>query len=72
MDGILNHFVLTENSGKLYGRGSSDDKGPVLCWLHAVEAYQTEQRIAYREYLDRTRADLSDHFLTPENARFRI
>jgi nonspecific dipeptidase len=34
-------FVLTENSGKLYGRGSSDDKGPVLCWLHAVEAYQT-------------------------------
>ncbi|XP_044270181.1 cytosolic non-specific dipeptidase [Tribolium madens] len=33
-------FVLTERSGKLYGRGSSDDKGPVLCWLHAIECYQ--------------------------------
>ncbi|GLV45540.1 Cytosolic non-specific dipeptidase 2 [Carabus blaptoides fortunei] len=33
-------FVLTEKDGKLYGRGSSDDKGPVLCWLHAIEAYQ--------------------------------
>lgn len=34
-------FVLTERNGKLYGRGSSDDKGPVICWLHAIEAYQT-------------------------------
>ncbi|KAF5308310.1 hypothetical protein FQR65_LT06304 [Abscondita terminalis] len=33
-------FVLTEKNDKLYGRGSSDDKGPVLCWLHAIEAYQ--------------------------------
>lgn len=33
-------FVLTERDGKLYGRGSSDDKGPVLGWLHAIEAYQ--------------------------------
>lgn len=33
-------FVLTEKDGKLYGRGSSDDKGPVLCWIHAVEAFQ--------------------------------
>lgn len=24
-------FVLTEKNGKLYGRGSTDDKGPVLC-----------------------------------------
>lgn len=31
-------FVLTESNGKLYGRGSTDDKGPVLCWLHALEA----------------------------------
>nr|CAI5834770.1 unnamed protein product [Callosobruchus analis] len=34
-------FVLTEKNGKLYGRGSSDDKGPVICWLHAIEAYQS-------------------------------
>jgi nonspecific dipeptidase len=31
---------LTERNGKLYGRGASDDKGPVLCVLHAVEAFQ--------------------------------
>lgn len=22
----------------MYGRGSTDDKGPVLCWLHTLEA----------------------------------
>lgn len=33
-------FVLTEVDGKLYGRGSTDDKGPVLCWIHAIEAFQ--------------------------------
>ena len=33
-------FVLTERDGKLYGRGSTDDKGPVLDWLNAIEAYQ--------------------------------
>lgn len=34
-------FVLTEKDGKLFGRGSSDDKGPVICWIHAIEGYQT-------------------------------
>lgn len=33
-------FTLTENDGKLYGRGSTDDKGPVLDWINAIEAYQ--------------------------------
>lgn len=33
-------FILTEKDGKLYGRGSTDDKGPVLCWIHALQAYQ--------------------------------
>lgn len=33
-------FVLTEKDGKLYGRGSTDDKGPVLCVMHAIEAFQ--------------------------------
>lgn len=33
-------FVLTEKNDKLYGRGSTDDKGPVLGWLHAIEAFQ--------------------------------
>lgn len=33
-------FVLTEIGGKMFGRGSTDDKGPVLCWLNCIEAYQ--------------------------------
>ncbi|XP_071550810.1 cytosolic non-specific dipeptidase isoform X1 [Panulirus ornatus] len=33
-------FVLIEKDGKLYGRGSTDDKGPVIGWIHAVEAFQ--------------------------------
>jgi nonspecific dipeptidase len=31
-------FVLTNVGGRLFGRGSSDDKGPVLGWLWAIEA----------------------------------
>ncbi|RXM96052.1 Cytosolic non-specific dipeptidase, partial [Acipenser ruthenus] len=34
-------YTLTEINGNLYGRGASDNKGPVLAWLHAVEAYQS-------------------------------
>ena len=30
-------FVLTEKDGKLYGRGATDDKGPVLGWIHALQ-----------------------------------
>lgn len=33
-------FVLTEKNGKLYGRGSTDDKGPILACLNAIEAYK--------------------------------
>nr|XP_014340893.1 PREDICTED: cytosolic non-specific dipeptidase isoform X2 [Latimeria chalumnae] len=33
-------FTLVEKDGKLYGRGSTDDKGPVLAWLNCIEAYQ--------------------------------
>lgn len=35
-------FKLTvdpEGSGKLFGRGSSDDKGPILGWLNVIEAH---------------------------------
>ncbi|XP_044514037.1 cytosolic non-specific dipeptidase [Gracilinanus agilis] len=33
-------FTLVEKDGKLYGRGATDDKGPVLGWLNALEAFQ--------------------------------
>lgn len=33
-------FTLVERNGKLFGRGSTDDKGPVLCWIHALQAYK--------------------------------
>ena len=33
-------FVLIEKDEKLYGRGSTDDKGPVLGWLHTIQAYK--------------------------------
>ncbi|XP_076645456.1 cytosolic non-specific dipeptidase 2 [Halictus rubicundus] len=33
-------FVLIEKDEKLYGRGSTDDKGPVLCWIHALQAFK--------------------------------
>lgn len=33
-------FILTERDGKLYGRGSSDDKGPAIGWLHVAQAYK--------------------------------
>ncbi|XP_034456124.1 LOW QUALITY PROTEIN: cytosolic non-specific dipeptidase-like [Hippoglossus hippoglossus] len=33
-------FTLVEKAGKLYGRGSTDDKGPVLAWLNCIDAYK--------------------------------
>lgn len=34
-------FELTEDDkGRMYGRGSTDDKGPVLGWLNVIEAHQ--------------------------------
>ncbi|GMR50325.1 hypothetical protein PMAYCL1PPCAC_20520, partial [Pristionchus mayeri] len=33
-------FVLTEIDGKMFGRGSTDDKGPVIGWINAIECMQ--------------------------------
>nr|XP_006121465.1 beta-Ala-His dipeptidase isoform X1 [Pelodiscus sinensis] len=33
-------YTLTESDGNLYGRGASDNKGPVLAWINAVETFK--------------------------------
>ncbi|XP_033149283.1 LOW QUALITY PROTEIN: cytosolic non-specific dipeptidase-like [Drosophila busckii] len=33
-------FVMSEKGGYMYGRGVAFDKGPLLCWLNAVQAYR--------------------------------
>ncbi|KAM4688465.1 beta-Ala-His dipeptidase-like [Discoglossus pictus] len=33
-------YTMTEINGNLHARGASDDKGPVLAWIHAVETYK--------------------------------
>lgn len=32
--------VVEKPDGKMVGRGITDDKGPVIGWLNAIEAYQ--------------------------------
>lgn len=29
-----------EKSGRLFGRGSTDDKGPIMGWLNVIEAHR--------------------------------
>ncbi|KAI8913618.1 hypothetical protein EDD86DRAFT_187496 [Gorgonomyces haynaldii] len=33
-------WTLTEVDGKLFGRGATDDKGPVISWMWVIEIYQ--------------------------------
>lgn len=39
------HCVLSCCLGNLYGRGATDNKGPVLAWLHAIETYQATSQV---------------------------
>ena len=32
--------LSVDENGRMYGRGSTDDKGPVLGWVNAIEAHQ--------------------------------
>ncbi|KAI9738239.1 MAG: hypothetical protein M1834_008737 [Cirrosporium novae-zelandiae] len=34
-------LTVDEKTGRMYGRGSTDDKGPVLGWLNAIEAHKS-------------------------------
>lgn len=56
-------------AGNLYGRGASDNKAPVLAWIHAVGAYQALSlvrensyipQIQIREFGGRSNATLSE------------
>ena len=38
-------WVLTEVNNKLYGRGSTDDKGPALSWLWVIWLYTTKYNL---------------------------
>lgn len=47
-----NPFELTEKDGKLYGRGTSDDKGPMLASMYSLKAildagYELNQRVRF-------------------------
>ncbi|KAF5289152.1 hypothetical protein FQR65_LT02042 [Abscondita terminalis] len=33
-------FKMTLDENKLYGKGTANNKSAILCWLHAIEAYQ--------------------------------
>ncbi|NXK32533.1 CNDP1 dipeptidase, partial [Piprites chloris] len=33
-------YTLTEIDGNLYGRGATDNKGPVLAWINAMETFR--------------------------------
>nr|XP_017819041.2 beta-Ala-His dipeptidase isoform X3 [Callithrix jacchus] len=37
---LTDPYMLTEVDGKLYGRGATDNKGPVLAWINAVSAFR--------------------------------
>ncbi|XP_044630815.2 beta-Ala-His dipeptidase isoform X1 [Equus asinus] len=37
---LTDPYTLTEVDGKLYGRGATDNKGPVLAWINAVSAFR--------------------------------
>ncbi|XP_016003889.2 beta-Ala-His dipeptidase isoform X2 [Rousettus aegyptiacus] len=40
---LADPYALTEVDGKLYGRGATDNKGPVLAWINAVGAFRALQ-----------------------------
>lgn len=36
-------FKMVEKDGKLYGRGTTDDKGPVMAWINMLDAFRQTQ-----------------------------
>ncbi|XP_060040586.1 beta-Ala-His dipeptidase isoform X3 [Erinaceus europaeus] len=49
-DGWLSDpYTLTELDGKLYGRGTTDNKGPVLAWINAVGTFRALKQVKCRD-----------------------
>ncbi|NXW28855.1 CNDP1 dipeptidase, partial [Phaetusa simplex] len=44
-------YTLTEINGNLYGRGATDNKGPVLAWINAVETFRALKLVGINEKL---------------------
>ena len=43
-------FELTIRNGFMYGRGVADDKGPVLGWINAVEAFMASYALPLTQW----------------------
>ena len=41
----IEFHLFFRDGDKLYGRGSTDDKGPVLGWLHVIQV-----SVIFRDY----------------------
>ncbi|XP_062056300.1 beta-Ala-His dipeptidase [Lepus europaeus] len=41
---LADPYTLTEVDGKLYGRGATDNKGPVLAWINAVSTFHAVEQ----------------------------
>ncbi|OXB66157.1 hypothetical protein ASZ78_004016 [Callipepla squamata] len=67
-------YTLTEINGNLYGRGATDNKGPVLAWINAVETYRALKIVGISEELCLFLIQTSLMFLqaTPVNFKFVI
>src|SRR5699024_7637733 len=53
-------FELTEKDGKLYGRGTTDDKGPLLASMYALKAILDEgYKLAFNAYIEASKGPLS-------------
>lgn len=51
-------------AGKMYGRGSTDDKGPVLAWFNCIEAYQKINQVKFLVFLLHDNLDVDDNLMT--------
>ncbi|XP_069906151.1 beta-Ala-His dipeptidase isoform X4 [Oryctolagus cuniculus] len=45
---LADPYTLTEVDGKLYGRGATDNKGPVLAWINAVSTFGAVEQVKCR------------------------